>query len=183
MADEFSVDVDLDDAREAASAWERAVGEGGRDAVSQLSVLAEGAMKRNAPEGAGLPNVHLRNTIQALPEGRTLQKTIMPHKRTQEGWLLVRAIVGNPSVPRYTTNAPPVWIDREGGDAQGPLAQWADAKLGDQNAAWAVAQSIKDRGSQLTFPNPFVRDSFRQWRSEVDSIAGDAVEDALGDSL
>lgn len=183
MADEFKVDVDLDDATRAADAWERAVGSGGKSAVSQLSVLAEGAMKQNAPEGAGIPNVHMRNTIQALPEGRTLQKTIMPHKRTQEGWLLVRAVVGNPSTPTYTTEAPPVWIDREGGDAQGPLAQWADAKLGDQNAAWAVANAIKERGTQLTFPNPFVRDSFLQWRSEVDDIANSAVEDALGDSL
>lgn len=183
MVDEFKVDVDLDSARAAAEAWERATGEGGMDAVSQLSVLAENAYKRRIPEGAGIPNVHARNTVQALPEKRSLQKTVMAHKRTQEGWLLIRAIVGNPSTPTYTTKKPPVWIDREGGDAQGPLAQWADAKLGDQNAAWAVAENIKQRGKQLTFPQPVVRDSIRMWRSEVDDIAGEAVRDALGDSV
>lgn len=181
-ADDFKVDVDLDDARRAADAWERATGEGGKDAVSQLSVLAENAYKQRIPEGAGIPNVHARTTVQALPERRSLQKTIMAHKRTQEGWLLIRAIVGNPSTPTYTTKAPPVWIDRPGGDAQGPIAQWADAKLGDQNAAWAVAENIKDRGTQLTFPQPVVRDSYRMWKSQVGTIATDAVEDALGDS-
>jgi hypothetical protein len=183
MADDFSVEVDLEEAERAAEAWERAVGSGGKAAVSQLSVLAENAMKRRMPEGAGIPNVHTRNTVQALPEGRTLQKTVMAHKRTQEGWLLIRAIVGSPTAPTYTTDKPPVWIDRPGGEAQGPLAQWADAKLGDQNAAWAIAESIKNRGTQLTFPQPVVRDSYRMWRSEVDNIAGDAVDDALGDSL
>jgi hypothetical protein len=179
---EVKVDVDVDDARRAAESWERAMGEGGKDAVSQLSVLAEDAYKRRIPEGAGIPNVHARTTVQALPERRSVQKTIMAHKRTQEGWLLIRAIVGNPSTPTFTTDAPPVWIDREGGDAQGPVAQWADAKLGDQNAAWAVAENIKDRGTQLTFPQPVVRDSYRMWQSQVEEVANQAVAERLGGS-
>jgi len=95
--------------------------------------------------------------------------------------LLVRAVVGNPTTPTYTDKAPPVWIDRPGGDAQGPIAQWADAKLGDQNAAWAIAENIKQRG-QVSFPNPFVRDSYRQWRSQIEQVATEAVADELGDS-
>ena len=182
MVDEFEIDVSAEDARRAVAAWEDAAGDGGKDAVSQLSVLAEDAYKRRIPEGAGLPNVHARTTVQALPERRSVQKTVMAHKRTQDGWLLIRAIVGNPSTPTYTTDAPPVWIDRPGGDAQGPLAQWADAKLGDQNAAWAVAANIKDRGTQLTFPQPVVRDAYRMWRAQVDQVANQAVADRLGDA-
>jgi len=181
MVDEFQIDVDAADAKRAVEAWEDAAGSGGKKAVSQLSVLAENAMKRNTPEGAGLPNTHMRTTVTALPERRSIQKTIMPMKRTNEGWLLVRAVVGNPTTPTYTDKAPPVWIDRPGGDAQGPIAQWADAKLGDQNAAWAIAENIKQRG-QVSFPNPFVRDSYRQWRSQIEQVATEAVADELGDS-
>ena len=182
MVDDFEIEVDATEARRAVEAWEDAAGEGGKDAVSQLSVLAEDAYKQRIPEGAGIPNVNARTTVQALPEQRSVQKTIMAHKRTQEGWLLIRAIVGNPTTPTYTTEKPPVWIDREGGDAQGPLAQWADAKLGDQNAAWAVAENIKDRGTQLTFPQPVVRDSYRMWQSQVEDVANQAVAERLGDS-
>lgn len=180
--DDFQVEIDAEAGQQAVEAWQDAMREGGKDAVSQLSVLAESAMKQHAPEGVGIPETHMRTTIQALPETRSVQKTVMPLKRTDEGWLLVRAIVGNPSTPTYTRKRPPVWIDTPGGDAQGPLAQWADAKLGDQNAAWAIANKIQARGSQATFPNPFVRDSYRQWQTQVGQVATDAVEDALGDS-
>lgn len=179
-----SIDLELE-ADEAVAGVRRAsenLDEGARDAVDQLTVLAEGAMKAEAPEGAGMPDVHMRSTITTTTEdSEGLRKVVMPRKRTGEGWLLHRAIVGTPSTPSYGDAKPPVWPGPSG-DAQGPLAEWADAKVGDRNAAWAIANSIADSG-HASFPNPFIDRSVRQWRTQVEDIAGSAIADAVEEAF
>jgi len=166
-----SLQIEFDDeaAQRAVDHWQRIVGSGARDAVDQISTLAESTMKAEAPEGVGIPDVNMRTTIKSETTSRDpYRKVIMPHKRTERGWLLHRAIVGNPSVPTYSDEKPPVE----------PLMEWAGAKLGDPSAAWAIRESIYQDGHD-SFPNPFIDRSFREWRSQVDRIAGDAVEQAF----
>jgi len=169
---EVEIDAALRELREDRDALE----DGAERALNQLTVLAEGAMKAEAPEGAGV-STHLRDTIRTTDK-RGLKKEVMPHKRTSDGWLLHRAIVGNPATPRYGGAKPPVWPG-SGGDAQGPLAEWARAKLGDRNAAWAIRESIFQSG-QASFPNKFIGRSRREWEGQVERIAGRAIENALG---
>lgn len=166
-----SIEIDLDDedAERVVDAWEQALGRGGSRAVQALTVLAEKHMKAEAPEGAGFNPPSLRDSVDTKPEGRSTQKVVMPFKRTSAGWLLVRAVVGNPSTPSYTDEKPPV----------GPLMRWARAKLGDEDAAWAIRESIFQTGHD-SFPNPFVDRSERAWEDETEAIAGQAVREALG---
>lgn len=172
------LDVDVASAIESLEDTQSDIKGGGEDAVEQLAILAEQHMKAEAPEGAGIPDVHMRSTIRPeyQDDGRVAE--IQPHKRTDEGWLLHKAIVGNPSVPRFSSGKkPPVWV--EGGEAQGPLAEWADAKLNDRNAAWAIRESIAESG-HATFPNKFIDRSVAKWRTSVNRIADRAISDALG---
>lgn len=174
----ISLDVDVGGALEALENEQTNIKVGGEDAVQQLAILAERHMKAEAPEGAGIPDVHMRSTIRPefSDDGRVAE--IKPHKRTDEGWLLHKAIVGNPSTPTFDSGSkPPVWS--EGGEAQGPLAEWADAKLNDRNAAWAVRESIAESGHS-SFPNKFIDRSVGKWRSSVNRIADRAISDALG---
>lgn len=163
--DASSVQEDLRDIEDAFDA-------GGSRAVNQVALLAEGAMKKEAPEGAGIPDNPLENTIEVRPAGiGPKKKTVMPHKRTREGWLLHRAIVGNPSIPTYTDERPPI----------PPLLEWVDAKnpipgVDPLTQAFMVANKILSRGTQKTFPNPFIFRSVRQWESEVEKIAAEAIE-------
>lgn len=150
---------------------------GGAETVNQLSVLAENAMKAEAPEGAGVPTVHMRSTIDTTYTNEGMRGVTMPHKRTSGGWLLHRAIVGNPSTPTYTGAKPPVWPGPDG-DAQGPLAEWADAKLGNRNIAWALRNSIAENGHD-SFPNRFIDRSIRRWQGQVNRIADSTISSAL----
>lgn len=176
-ANDVSLDMDLEPAIEAFERLEQSVQPSAARGVSQLAVLAEAAMKKNAPEGAGYDE-HLRDTIDTETSRNGLRASVYPTKRTDEGWLLVNAIVGNPTTPTYQESVP-VWSGPDG-DAAGPLARWAAAKLGDRNAAWPIAQSWKHGGGQKTFPNPFVRDAYRQWQGQVERTFGDAFFDAMG---
>lgn len=168
MAD-IQIEIDADAAERAAAEWKRDVDTAGKRAVRALAVLAEGPMKAEAPEGAGLNPPHLRDSIDTKPSGLTKSKVVMPFKRTQEGWLLVRAIVGDPSAPTYTDERPP----------PGPLLEWARAKLDDRDAGWAVRESIFQSGHK-TLPNEFVERSIDEWENQVERVAGQAVRDALG---
>jgi len=176
-ADDVSIEVDMDQAFRAIERLEKSVDPSTRRMVSQLTVLAESYMKKNAPEGAGT-NTHLRESVDTETDRQGKRATVYPHKRTSEGWLLVRAIVGNPEVPSYEDSVP-VWSG-PGGDAAGPLARWAAAKLGNRNAAWPIAQSWKNGGGQKSFPNPFVRDAFRQFAPEAEELAAEAFFGSMG---
>lgn len=173
---DINVSVDTRQAREQVDDWVESLSIGREKALDRLQVLAEGSMKEEAPAGAGTPDVHMRNTIETDKE--TGKRVTMPRKRTPEGWLLHRAVVGNPSTPTYSDSKPPVWTGA-GGDAQGRLAEWTRAKLGSRQAAFAVANKIKERGTQETFPNPFIERSVDAWISDVEKVATDKVAEAL----
>lgn len=164
----IELDVDSEDAQRAVQAWKDNVGDGGVDAVTALTVLAENSMKREAPEGAGFNNPSLRDSVDTKPEGPSKRKVVMPFKRTREGWLLVRAIVGQPSVPTYDDERPP----------PGPILEWARAKLGDKQAGWAVRESIYQDGHD-SFPDPFVDRSMDEWENTTEEVAGQAVREAF----
>jgi len=176
-ANDISIEIDFDQASRAFERLERNVDPSTRRMVSQLSVLAESFMKENAPEGAGT-NTHLRESVNTETDRQGKRARTYPTKRTDEGWLLVRAIVGNPKTPTYDQSVP-VWSDGDG-NAQGPLARWAAAKLGNANAAWPIANSWKGGGGQLSFPNPFVRDAFRQFAPEAEELAAEAFFGSMG---
>lgn len=146
--------------------------------VDRLSVLAERSMKEESKEGVGLPSVHMKDTIKPNKSNDRMKAVIRPHKKTREGWDLHRAIVGNPSTPEYGSDPPRVWSDGSG-NAAGPLATWAAAKLGDRNDAWAVARSIQQDGHR-TFPDKFIDRSYRQWAADVDDISDGIFEDEMG---
>jgi len=165
----IEVEVDVEAAKRAAETWENDVGRAGKRAVRALTVLAESHMKAEAPEGTGRNNPSLRDSIDTKPESLSKAARVQPFKRTREGWLLVRAIVGNPSTPTYTDERPP----------PGPLLEWARQKLGDAQAGWAIRESIYQSGHD-TFPNRFVDRSMDDWETEVEEIAGEAVREALG---
>lgn len=167
---EIEIDVDADAAKGAVKDWEDDVDDGAKRAVSAIAMLAEGAMKAEAPEGAGFNAPSLRDSIKTKPpqSTKTKNKRVVPTKRTQDGWLLVRAIVGNPSTPTYTDERPP----------PGPLIDWARAKLGDPSAGWAIREKIYQRGHQ-SFPNKFVDRSVESWEDTVEQVAGDAVKEAF----
>lgn len=172
----INLDLDFDEAVEKFNQDAEDIDESAEDIIDQLSVLAEGAMKAEAPEGTGSLNEHLKSTIKATRKSET-KAVIQPHKRTRDGWYLHHAIVGNPSVPSYGDVPPPVWSDGSG-EAQGPLADWAAAKLGDNNAAWKMAQTIQQRG-QRTYPNRFIDRSIEQWSAQVEDIAETNINEAL----
>lgn len=173
----IDIEVDLESAVARLEETSEDIDDAGVEIVDQLSVLAERFMKREAPEGVGLPSVHMRDTIMAEKSENGHHAVIKPHKRTEEGWLLHKAIVGNPSTPTYGDEPPPVWTDGSG-NAQGPLAKWAAAKLGDANDAWPMQKSIKEDGHR-TFPNRFIDRSVRHWSDRVEDISNTVVREAV----
>jgi len=175
--DSIDMEMDLGPAIAAMERLEDSVEPSAAASVSQLAVLAESYLKKNAPEGAGYDK-HLRETVDTETSRSGRRATVYPTKRTDEGWLLVRAIVGNPSTPTYKQDVP-VWSDGDG-NAQGPLARWAAAKLGDASAAWPISNSWKGGGGQRSFPNPFVRDAYRQFQGRIDRKFGNVFFDAMG---
>lgn len=173
----FDLDSDVKKAADNFRENIEAIEDAGAETIDQLATLAEGSMKQEAPEGVGLPSVHMRDTIRPEKSEGGMKATIRPHKRTREGWLLHHAVVGNPSVPEYGDEPPPVWSDGSG-EAQGPLARWAGAKLGDPDIAWRLQHSIQNDGHR-TFPNKFIDRSVRDWRGRVEDIAESALEAEL----
>lgn len=167
---ELSIEVDGDEAQRAVRQWRKIVGQdAAENVVKQISTLAERHMKEEAPRGAGIPNVNLRTTISAEQVGDDpIQMMVKPRKRTQDGWLLHRAIVGEPSTPTYGDTRPPI----------DPLKQWAGAKLGDPQAAWPIREKIYQEG-QRSFPNPFIDRSIERWQNQVQRVSEDAVDEAF----
>lgn len=178
MVGNASVDMDLN-LKEAVQTMEESADltrDGAKQAVKQLAVLAEGAMKEEAPAGAGT-DVHMRETIRTNFSRGQLRAEVKPHKRTRDGYPLHRLIVGSPKTPTYSDEKPPVWVG-SGGRAQGPLAEWAEAKFGDRSAAWALRESIHP-GGQETFPNLFINRSRRDWEGRTEDVVSENVRDAL----
>lgn len=162
-----SLGVDTGNARRVIDDAGDAIDDGAWSAVRQLAVLAEGAMKDEAPEGAGRDK-HLRDTVDTRFMRQSLVANVGPRKRADDGVLLAKYIVEGTDPSSYTEEPPPI----------APLMDWAAAKLGDSSAAWALQQSIFEGGHD-TLPNDFVNDSLDQWENQVEAVAGDQVRDAL----
>lgn len=170
MSDNLRIEFDDKQAQRAIDKWQEALGDGAADAVRQLVVLSERYMKDEAPEGAGIPNVNLQNTISSEQTSRDpFQVVVKPRKKTRDGWPLHHAIIEGAS---YGSKRPPI----------DPLMQWASAKLGDPQAAWPIRESIFQDG-QESFPNPFVDRSVSRWEGRVQQISDDAVSSAFGGVL
>jgi len=169
MAD-IDLEVSVADAVQELRDGSDAVDQGAERAVRQLAVLAEGAMKDEAPEGAGRDQ-HLRDTVDTRFRRGGKRANIGARKRTNDGRLLAEIVVEGTDPSSYTLDDPP---------PVEPLMDWADAKLGDPDAAWAIRRSIAQTGHE-TLPNPFVARAFEDWSDQVEDVAGEAVRDALSD--
>jgi hypothetical protein len=167
----LSLGLDLDDAIRQLDDAPGAVDSGAKDAVRQLSVLAEGPMKREAPEGAGRDR-HMRDTIDTKFRRRGLTANVGARKRTEDGDLLAEIIVEGTDASSY------VPTDGLVGFVGKQMEDWADAKLGDPQAAYPIAYSIVRTGHS-TLPNDFVDRSLDDWEDSVEDIAGEQVRDAL----
>lgn len=175
-----NMDVNLKEAVRTLEAASDLTRDGAERAIKQLAVLAEGSMREEAPVGAGT-DTHMRDTIRTDFSRNGLRAEVKPHKRTSEGWPLHHAIVGaKDGPPTYDDEKPPVWVG-SGGRAQGPLAEWAEAKFGDRSAAWALRESIYPEG-QETFPNLFINRSMRDWQGRTENVVGENVRSALEDA-
>lgn len=169
MAD-IDIDVDVADAVEQMRDGSDAVDTGAERAVRQLAVLAEGALKDEAPEGAGRDR-HMRDSVDTRFRRGGKRANIGPRKRAQDGTLLATYVVEGTDPSSYSLDDPP---------PVEPLMDWADAKLGDPDAAWAIRRSIAETGHE-TLPNPFVARAFEDWSDQVEDVAGEAIRDALTD--
>lgn len=167
-SDKISIDLDKNSAEKMAESWADESDTASKRAVQALTVLAEGPMKAEAPEGTGQNPPSLRDSIDTKPTGLSKSKVVMPFKRTNSGWLLVRAIVGKPSAPSYDDKRPPV----------DPLIEWARQKLGDPGLGWYLQDKIYREGHE-TLPNRFVDRSMREWENEAEEVAGEAFRQAF----
>jgi hypothetical protein len=167
MAD-LEIDVDVPSAAE--DRWKAILGEGARDAVDQLSILAERHMKEEAPEGVGIPRVNMRTTIKPKVESQDpYRKSIAPRKKTEQGWPLHHAIIEGTT---YTNSPPPL----------DPILQWARAKIVTIGPIEEAAERIRwniFREGHSSFPNEFVDRSLKRWEGRTEQIAQDAVDDAF----
>jgi len=163
------LEIEVDVPSRVEDRWKEILGDGATDAVDQLSVLAERHMKDEAPEGVGIPRVNMRTTIKPKVEStEPYRKSIAPRKRTDDGWPLHHVIIEGTGPSSYDEEPPPI----------DPLMQWAAAKLGDPQAAYAIQESIRQEGHE-TLPNEFIDRSLKRWESRAGQIAQDAVDDAF----
>lgn len=159
---EVNLDIDTKDAVRKLQDMQGAVEHGVEETLNQLVVAAEGPLKSEAPTGAGR-EPHMRDTIET--EWRDeYAVAVGPKKKASDGELLAAYVVGDPSYSR----PPPI----------GPLADWADAKLGDASAAYAIQKSIAENG-QESFPDPFVDRAINSWEGQVNRIASKTIAQAL----
>lgn len=159
------LDVDVQPALEMLKDAQDATDEGARRMVRQLTVLAEGAMKREVPVGSGR-DVHTRETITTRFEDDGLTGVVWPTKKTDSGIPLAAIITGDPG----PWSAPP---------PIGPMAEYADAKFGDPSGGWGLRQKIFMEGIEA-FPDPFIQRSVDKWRGDVQDVGGDEIAGALG---
>lgn len=155
------------DTGEAARQFDGAPGEiddAASNAVKQLAVLAEAAMKDEAPEGT---SGDLRDEIDTRFRKDGLTANVGSRKRTDDGGLLAEIIVEGTDSSSYDTQPP-----------YGPLVRWAEAKLGDGGIGYYLAERIGREGHE-TLPNPFVDRSLDAWEDQVEDVAGQEVRDAM----
>lgn len=172
MGNQVSIEFDGDEAQRAIDTWRQVVGDGAEDAVRQLAVLSERYMKEEAPEGVGIPEVNMQNTISAEQvSDDPFGMVVKPRKSTDNGIPLHHIIIEGTDSGSYSAR-PPVE----------PLMSWAAAKLGDESAAWAIREKIFQEGHS-TLPNEFVDRSVQRWKSRTDDIAQDAVDEAFGGGI
>jgi len=167
------LEVRLSEALSDVAGLDDAVDKGASRSVRQLAILAEAAMKEEAPEGAGRDK-HLRDTIDTRFRRGGKRADVGARKRV-DGTLLATYVVEGTDPgsygPNFPEDAPPI----------GPLMDWADAKFGDPDAAWALRRSIFETGHR-TLPNPYVDRSLDKWEDRVGELAGEAVRDAIDEA-
>lgn len=169
MGNQVSIEIDDREAQRAISTWKQVVGDGAERAVQQLAVLSERYMKEEAPEGVGIPEVNMQNTISAEQvSDDPFGMVVKPRKTTEDGIPLHHIIIEGTDGGSYSAR-PPVE----------PLKAWAAAKLGDESAAWAIREKIFQEG-HTTLPNEFVDESLDRWKNRTEDIAQDAVDEAFG---
>lgn len=170
----ISLAIDAESGIAAFEDAEDAIDDGATDAVHQLAVLAEGAMKAEAPEGTSTPS--LRETIDTKFRRNGLTANVGARKKTQDGGLLAEVIVEGTDTGSYP-NEP--WMVRFLGKR---LEDWADAKLGDESLGYAVAWGIVRDGHE-TLPNRFVDRSLDEWEGQVEDVAGQQVREAMSELM
>lgn len=158
------VDVDIRGALNRIERTQGTVDEGAKRIVRQLTVLAEGPMKSEAPTGGGR-DTHMRDTVTTTFEDDGLTGRVFPSKETAGGRRLADIVTGNPGP----------WSSKPPAD---PLLDWADAKTGDPGIGWYLQEQIFEGGIQ-SFPNPFISRSVDRWRGQVQAVAGDEFGAAL----
>lgn len=163
-----SVAIDADAARRKLTDLDDAVDEGATKAVQQLAVLAEGAMKKEAPEGTGRDQ-HLRDSVDTKFRRQRKTANVGARKRASDGTLLAIYVVEGTDASSYEDGSHPPY---------GPLVEWAEAKLGDPGLGYYIADRIGERGHR-TLPNDFVDRSIDEWESQVEDVASDQVQAAL----
>lgn len=165
-----SLAIDTEDAIEDIDRLSDAVEDGASDAVRQLVTLAEGAMKKEAPEGTSTPS--LRETIDTKFRRGGLTANVGARKKTADGGLLAEIIVEGTDASSYAYS--PNLVDF----LAMRLRDWADAKLGDPSAAYPVAINIASKGHK-TLPNDFVDRSLDDWEGQVEDVAGEQIQEAM----
>lgn len=158
------IDVDATGALERIQRTQGATDDAAKRMVQQLTVLAEGAMKGEAPTGSGR-DTHMRDTVTTTFEDDGLTGKVFPEKTTRGGRHLADIVTGNPGP----------WTAKPPAD---PLLDWADAKFGDPGIGWYLRDQIFERGIQ-SFPDPFISRSVDRWLGDVQNVAGNEVAAAF----
>jgi hypothetical protein len=169
-----SLGIDADSAIAQLDGFPDAVDDGASAAVKQLAVLAEASMKDEAPEGDSTP--HLRDTIDTRFRRGGKAANVGARKKTDDGGRLADVIVDGTDPSSYT--ATPGLVAFLGKQ----MEDWADAKLGDESAAYQVAWSIARTG-HTTLPNDFVNRSLDDWEDRVEEVTGEKVRDAMSELM
>lgn len=158
------LNVAMDDAVQRVQDTQNATEDAAEQMVEQLTVLAEGAMKDEAPTGGGR-GVHMRDTVTTTFEDDGKTGRVWPTKETSDGDLLASIVTGNPGP----------WTSKPPAD---PLLDWADAKLGDPGIGWYLRDQIYQHGIQ-SFPDDFIDRSVDRWLGDVQDVAGAEVSAAF----
>lgn len=159
-----SLAMDVGAAAEQIDELPDAVDDGAADAVQQLAILAEGAMKEEAPEGV---SGDLRDEVDTKFRRNGLTANVGSRQRAADGTLLAIYVVEGTDASSYSTQPP-----------YAPLVEWAEAKLGDPGIGYYLAEQI-GQGGHETLPNPFVERSMKKWENDVEDVAGKQVRDAM----
>lgn len=162
------VDVDIDAAKDVIDQLPDATDEATTRSIRQLTVLAEGELKKQAPEGAGRDK-HLRETVDTRFSRDGLRATVGPRKRVGDENILLAEILGDH--PSWSWDDPPPLQ---------PLRDWTGAKWGDDSIAAAarLRASLVEDGMDSA-PNPFVEEAFDNWVVQVEDAVGRDVREAL----